>query len=190
VGSFQRTLPAAAPEFRNDPHHSGLIHSFRECFLIDFPAFPCILTDWNDAESEETPLAVTTVRNLRAVPYSEVVALVRYLDGHTPFTTKHNVEGDEFENVLVVLGRGWNRYNFDQLLQRMAQPGSVTPDKWSAFERNRNLFYISCSRSMTNLALLFTQLLSAASLSLLTSWFGQQHVIDVGARGFTVLSAK
>jgi hypothetical protein len=128
--------------------------------------------------------------NLRGIPYSEVIALVGYLNGHTPFTTKHNTKGDEFENVLVVLGRGWNRYDFDQLLQWMAKPGSVASDRLSAFERNRNLFYVCCSRSITNLALLFTQQLSSASLSLLISWFGQRQVIDVGAGGFAALSAK
>jgi DNA helicase-2/ATP-dependent DNA helicase PcrA len=146
--------------------------------------------EWVDSKTEPTPSAVTIVRNLRAVPYSEVIALVGYLNGHTPFTTKHNTKGDEFENVLVVLGRGWNRYDFDQLLQWMAKPGSVTPDKLSAFERNRNLFYVCCSRSITNLALLFTQQLSPASLSLLISWFGQRQVNDVGAGGFAALSAK
>jgi DNA helicase-2/ATP-dependent DNA helicase PcrA len=146
--------------------------------------------DWADSEIETAPSAVTIVRSLRAVPYSEVIALVGYLNGHTPFTTKHNTKGDEFENVLVVLGRGWNRYNFDQFLQWMSSPGSVTPDKQSAFERNRNLFYVCCSRPTTNLALLFTQLLSPMSLSLLISWFGQSQVIDVGTAGFAALSAK
>jgi len=146
--------------------------------------------EWVGSETEQTPSAVTIVRNLRAVPYSEVIALVRYLNGHTPFTTKHNTKGDQFENVLVVLGRGWNRYDFDQLLQWMAKPGSVTPNKLSAFERNRNLFYVCCSRSITNLVLLFTQQLSPTSLSLLNSWFGHQQVIDVGAGGFAALSAR
>lgn len=146
--------------------------------------------EWEDSETEPTPLPVKIVRNLRAVPYSEVTALVGYLNGHTPFTTKHSVKGDEFENVLVVLGRGWNRYDFDQLLQWMAKPGSVTPDRLSAFERNRNLFYVCCSRPTTNLALLFTQQLSSPSLSLLTAWFGHHQVIDVGAGGFAALSAK
>jgi DNA helicase-2/ATP-dependent DNA helicase PcrA len=146
--------------------------------------------DWVDSDTELTPSVVSIVRSLRAVPYREVIALVGYLNGHTPFTTKHNTKGDEFENVLLVLGRGWNRYNFDQLLQWMANPGSVTPDRLSAFERNRNLFYVCCSRPITNLALLFTQQLSPTSLTLLTSWFGQRQVFDVGANGFAALSAN
>lgn len=143
-----------------------------------------------DSQIEPVPSAVTIVKNLRAVPYTELIALVGYLDEHTPLTTKHNTEVDEFENVLMVPGRGWNRYNFDQFLQWMASPGSVIPDKQRAFERNRNLFYVCCSRPMTNPALLFTQQISSIPLSLLISWFGQGQVIDVGRGGFAALKAK
>ena len=88
---------------------------------------------------------------------------------------KHSVKGDEFENVLVVLGRGWNKYNFDQYLE-WAGSGIVPADKQDAYERNRNIFYVSCSRSTTRLALLFTQKLSQASIQTLQSWFGAAAV--------------
>ncbi|EOV6725562.1 hypothetical protein ACN9WY_003653 [Salmonella enterica] len=53
---------------------------------------------------------------MKDIPYSEVKSLRRYLDGHSPFETKHGVNGAEFENVLVVVGRGWNQYNFGEML--------------------------------------------------------------------------
>ncbi|WP_200835041.1 hypothetical protein [Phyllobacterium salinisoli] len=34
---------------------------------------------------------VTRLRKLRAVPYIELIALDRFIDGHTPFATKHGV---------------------------------------------------------------------------------------------------
>lgn len=136
--------------------------------------------EWDDSSGTEVPEVIDRVRKMRVVSYTEMVALAQYLEGHTPFTTKHNVKGDEFENVLVVLGRGWNRYNFDQLLQWMANKGNIPQDRIATYERNRNLFYVTCSRPTTNLALLFTQLLSPASLALITSWFGANQVIDVG----------
>lgn len=136
--------------------------------------------DWQGTEHApgETPEdKVARTLKLHEVPYSQVVALHQFINGHTPFATKHSVKGDEFENVLVVLGRGWNKYNFGQFLEWVAQ-GGPPADKWEAFERNRNLFYVSCSRPTTRLALLFTQELSAAALGTLNSWFGQQHVHD------------
>lgn len=126
-------------------------------------------TEWHGEEGEDPPRRVQQTRQLRDVPYKEIIALNRFVDGYTPFGTKHSVKGDEFENVLVVIGRGWNRYNFDQFLQWSAE--GVPAGKQDAFERNRNLFYVCCSRPKTRLALLFTQELSEASLAVLDRWF-------------------
>jgi DNA helicase-2/ATP-dependent DNA helicase PcrA len=125
--------------------------------------------EWHGEEGEEPPRRIQQIRQLRDVPYKEVIALDRFIDGHTPFATKHSVKGDEFENVLVVLGRGWNKYNFDQFLQWSAE--GVPSGKQDVFERNRNLFYVCCSRPTTRLALLFTQELSDVSLAILDYWF-------------------
>lgn len=124
---------------------------------------------------EELPERVALTRNLREIPYRQVIALDTFIDGHTPFATKHSVKGDEFENVLVVVGRGWNKYNFDQYLE-WAGSGNVPADKQESYERNRNLFYVSCSRPTTRLALLFTQKLSNASIQTLQSWLGADAV--------------
>lgn len=111
---------------------------------------------------------------LSAIPYQQVVALAQFLEGHTPFDTKHGVKGAEFENVLVVAGRGWNLYDFNQMLEFMG--GKIPPDKLASFERNRNLFYVACSRPKQRLAVLFTQQLSAAALAMLTKLFGADAV--------------
>ena len=127
------------------------------------------------AAGEDLPDRVVVTRNLRAIPYREVIALDQFINGHTPFATKHSVKGDEFENVVVVLGRGWNKYNFDQYLE-WAGSGNVPTGKQDTFERYRNLFYVSCSRPTTRLALLFTQKLSQASIQTFQSWFGVEAV--------------
>lgn len=58
-----------------------------------------------DSGLEEQELrSVNRHRRLREVRYQEIVNLVRFVDGFTPFTTQHSVKGAEFENVLVVLG--------------------------------------------------------------------------------------
>ncbi|HEY9579567.1 MAG TPA: UvrD-helicase domain-containing protein [Rhizorhapis sp.] len=118
---------------------------------------------------------VTQLRKLRAVPYVEVMALDRFIDGHTPFATKHGVKGAEFENVLVVVGRGWNKYNFAQMLEWI--DAGPPPDKLEFFENNRNLFYVACSRPKVRLALLFTQVLTANAMAKLTAWFGAANVV-------------
>ncbi len=126
----------------------------------------------NPTFEENSPLE--TLYNLKRVPYRQVMALDKFLDEKTPFSTKHGVKGDEFENVLVVLGRGWNLYNFSQFLEWAA--GKCPPDKQETYERNRNLFYVACSRPKKRLALLFTQKISANALATLEEWFGKSAV--------------
>jgi len=130
-----------------------------------------------DLESgEEMPRALKELGDLRTVPYREIVALCRYLSGHSPFETKHGVKGAEFENVLVVVGRGWNRYNFNDMLELAGQGAQIPANKKAAFERNRNLFYVTCSRPKRRLAVLFTQELSNLAMQTVGNWFGTDNL--------------
>ncbi len=127
------------------------------------------------SEAEPMPEALAEIEKFRAVPYSEIKALRAYHSGFSPFETKHGVKGAEFENVLVVVGRGWNRYNFGEMLD-LAGSRIIPAAKQDAFERNRNLFYVACSRPKRRLALLFTQQLTPTAISTLGRWFGQETV--------------
>lgn len=123
----------------------------------------------------DEPDAVERLRNLRAVPYRQLTALTQFINEQTPFSTKHGVKGAQFENVLVVVGRGWADYNFNEFLEWAGEAGPP-PDKVEKFESNRNLFYVACSRPKRRLALLFTQKLSEGALSTLSKWFGAGSV--------------
>jgi DNA helicase II / ATP-dependent DNA helicase PcrA len=113
---------------------------------------------------------------LREVSYREVVALTRYIDEQTPFSTKHGVKGAEFENVLVVFGRGWSHYDFNKFLEWAGAGDEIPANKREAFERNRNLFYVACSRPRRRLALLFTQRITSRAITTLGSWFGEDAI--------------
>lgn len=110
------------------------------------------------------------IKNIRCIPYSELINVVQYIDDKTLFSTKHGVKGAEFENVLVVFGRGWNNYNWNQMLEWATN--GIPKGKQDSFERNRNLFYVACSRPKKRLTLLFTQELSATAIATLQNWFG------------------
>jgi len=133
-----------------------------------------ILKPSDELEEDERKL-VKKLNMLRSVDYREVSNLGEYIDEKTPFSTKHGVKGAQFDNVLVVFGRGWNQYNWNQMLEWM--DGNYPEDKRDTFERNRNLFYVSCSRAKHNLILLFTQELSVKSISVLERVFGKENVL-------------
>ena len=135
------------------------------------------LKDLTEFEDESEKQFVSKIRKLKLVKYSEVIELAKYIDDKTPFSTNHGVKGAEFENVLVVCGRGWNKYNWSQFLGWVND--GIPVDKKEAFERNRNLFYVSCSRPKKRLAVLFTQELSDSALATLNDWFLPENIIPM-----------
>lgn len=119
----------------------------------------------------EAPDDIERLRMMHTVPYKQVGVLKHFIEEKTPFSTKHGVKGAQFENVLVIFGRGWNQYNFVQFLE-LAGAATIPANKVDAYERNRNLFYVACSRPKKRLALLFTQELTRGALETLGNWFG------------------
>jgi DNA helicase II / ATP-dependent DNA helicase PcrA len=131
--------------------------------------------DQSDLDEKERE-RLEQIQNLRSVDFQEVIFLSKFIDDLTPFSTKHSVKGAEFNNVLVVIGRGWNQYNFAQMLEWISK--GVPFDKEDSFERNRNLFYVACSRPKNNLALLFTQELSEDAKNSLANLLGGQLIMS------------
>lgn len=84
---------------------------------------------------------------LLAVPYVEVSRYRAVLENSMPFSTKHGVKGDEFQNVVVILddaGANWNQYSFGKML-------AGTDTSQGREKRTRNLFYVCCSRAKDKL---------------------------------------
>lgn len=107
-----------------------------------------------------------------------MIELVKFVEKRTPFATQHSVKGAEFENVLVVLGGGWNHYNWPQLLE-LFETGELDAKNSKGFYRSRNLFYVSISRPMTRLAVLATQTLSTNALAAVNRLFGKDNVEEL-----------
>jgi DNA helicase-2/ATP-dependent DNA helicase PcrA len=63
------------------------------------------------------------------------------------------------------------------LLELAQDSARIPANKQEAFERNRNLFYVTCSRPKRRLAILFTQELSNGAIATLENWFGI-HAIE------------
>lgn len=134
------------------------------------------LNSFDKNAGEEMPRSLAEYEKLRAVRYKEIISLTDYLTGYSPFETKHGVKGAEFENVIVVVGRGWNQYNFNNMLEQAQNPANIPEKSLDAYERNRNLFYVACSRPKHRLALLFTQELTDKALVTLKNWFGVDSI--------------
>ncbi|QLF72045.1 ATP-dependent helicase (plasmid) [Peteryoungia desertarenae] len=126
-------------------------------------------------ETEEESNSLKRHRKLRNVHYKEIVALVEFINGFTPFATQHSVKGAEFENVLVILSGGWNHYNWPKYLE-LRHTGIIPAKDQGGYYRARNLFYVAISRPKKRLAVLATQELSATALASAVDLFGSEHV--------------
>lgn len=135
------------------------------------------MTAFDPEAGEPEKSSVNRHRRLRDVKYQEVVNLVRFVDGFTPFATQHSVKGAEFENVLVVFGGGWNHYNWPRMLEYMVAGAKPKPEHQKGFNRARNLFYVSVSRPKRRLAILFTQTMSDKSLEVLNTLFANEVAV-------------
>ena len=58
----------------------------------------------------------------------------------------------------------------------LAEKSPVPVTDKEMFERNRNLFYVVCSRPKKRLALLFTQEISGTAMKTLETWFGAENI--------------
>lgn len=133
------------------------------------------LNSLDSAPVPEGASALKRYSKLRDVPYKEVIEIAKFIEKQTAFATQHSVKGAEFENVLVVLGGGWNHYNWPLFLE-LIKTKALTEKNTKGFYRARNLFYVSLSRPMVRLAVLATQTMSDKALESAEELFGSENV--------------
>ncbi|MEU5235511.1 UvrD-helicase domain-containing protein [Streptomyces lydicus] len=134
--------------------------------------------DLVDAQDISEPRRLVEYGKFRNVSYREVVALHRYVEENTPFSTQHGVKGAEYPSVLAVFG-GWNLYNFPEMLANFPRRDALSDEDRKRFVRSRNLFYVACSRAQHDFALLFTTELSRNALQTLKEWIGESNIVGI-----------
>ncbi len=114
------------------------------------------------------------INDLMSIEYSEVINASKYVNNETIYRTDHGVKGEEFENVLLIIGRGWNNYKFDKYLQN---PLTKDDANYKSYVRNRNLFYVACSRPIKNLVLFITYEIDSDFNKYLENVFQRKNII-------------
>ncbi|MBS1502480.1 MAG: ATP-dependent helicase [Bacteroidetes bacterium] len=138
--------------------------------VIDYAAESgiCIKDDKLAQFKVNSPYLYNRVKDVKYKPFQN---LYEYLEGYTPFSTQHKIKGAEFQNVLVVMDNGnWSDYNFEYLFTKRT-------DKPTVIERTKKIFYVCCTRSKDNLAVLYIDpndvvIVTAKEL------FGDDNVVD------------
>ncbi|NVJ64324.1 MAG: ATP-dependent helicase [Flavobacteriaceae bacterium] len=125
--------------------------------------------------TEDESNSLKRYRELRKVPYTELVAVSEFINGFTPFATQHSVKGAEFENVLVILSGGWNQYNWPRFLNQF-RTNNIPAAQQAGYYRARNLLYVALSRPKKRLVVLATQTLSQNALATAEHLFDQNVI--------------
>lgn len=91
----------------------------------------------------------TTIKEFLDLEYEQFLAAISFLYPEAEFSTEHGVKGEEYDNVIFVISKGWNQYQFETYAPMIKN--GYPQDKKVAYIRNRNLFYVCCSRSKKRL---------------------------------------
>lgn len=110
------------------------------------------------------------------IDYTEVINAIEFQKPETDYSTDHGVKGEEYNNVILIMGRGWNNYKFDELLYQKVE--LIGAQDRAAYIRNRNLFYVCCSRPKKRLAIFITVPVNSSFRSYLNNIFGAENVMN------------
>lgn len=116
------------------------------------------------------------IKKLYEIDYLEVIKALDFFNENSIYATNHGVKGTEYDNVLMVMGRGWNDYRFENILHRKNE--DLDEKELKAYIRNRNLFYVGCSRAKKRLALLITIPVQQDFIKYLQQIFGEGNIVD------------
>ena len=136
-------------------------------------------------ESPETTYVSThSIKSFLELEYSQFTAAIDFLYPDALFSTDHGVKGEEYDNVIFVISKGWNLYQFEKYAPMITGQINVPNGKQDSYERNRNLFYVCCSRSKkrlfffvsiqpdSNLQSFFTKLVGADNIYTYSQYIG------------------
>lgn len=102
----------------------------------------------NPDEPYSSKKSISSFLNLN---YSQFISAIHFLYPDSIFSTEHGVKGEEYDNVIFVISKGWFKYKFDVYAPMITKECPILLEEKESFERNRNLFYVCCSRSKKRL---------------------------------------
>jgi DNA helicase II / ATP-dependent DNA helicase PcrA len=120
-------------------------------------------------------------------PFSEIAPYAAYVAHQAPFDTHQGVKGLEFDRVMVLMDDGEARgflFGYDKLLgakgPTAADIKNLQEGKESSLDRTRRLFYVTCSRARSSLALVAYSSNPAAVRTYVISneWFTADEVVS------------
>jgi DNA helicase-2/ATP-dependent DNA helicase PcrA len=117
------------------------------------------------AEEEEEETAdqdkeLAAWREFLATPFDQISAYAEYVSGASPFVTHQGVKGLEFPRVMVIISDDEAKgflFSYDKLFGAKAKSPTdlkhESAGEETTIDRTRRLFYVTCSRAESSLAI-------------------------------------
>ena len=118
----------------------------------------------------------TSIQSFLELDYLQFTAAIDFLFPDAMFSTEHGVKGEEYDNVVFVISKGWNLYQFETYAPMITGHANVPEGKQASYERNRNLFYVCCSRSKKRLFFFVSVPIDAVFRAFLTKLVGTDNI--------------
>lgn len=118
----------------------------------------------------------TSIQSLLNLDYAQFTSAIDFLYPEALFSTEHGVKGEEYDNVVFVISKGWNQYQFETYAPMITGKSAIPSGKQASFERNRNLFYVCCSRPRKRLYFFVSLPIDPVFKSFLVELVGEQNI--------------
>lgn len=118
----------------------------------------------------------TSIQSLLNLDYAQFTSAIDFLYPESLFSTEHGVKGEEYDNVVFVISKGWNQYQFETYAPMITGKSAIPSGKQASFERNRNLFYVCCSRPRKRLYFFVSVPIDPVFKSFLVELVGEQNI--------------
>ena len=117
-----------------------------------------------------------SIQSFLELSYMQFKSAIDFLFPDAIFSTDHGVKGEEYDNVVFVISKGWNLYQFDTYAPMITGHSEVPRNKLSSYEKNRNLFYVCCSRAKKRLVFFVSVPIDSTFRSFLNEVIGLENI--------------
>lgn len=118
-----------------------------------------------------------TIQQFLQLDYAQFIAVRDFLYPDAQFSTEHGVKGEEYDNVVFVISKGWNQYQFETYAPMITGHTSIPKGKEASYERNRNLFYVCCSRPKKRLFFFVTVPIDSSFRTFWVTLVGEENIL-------------
>ncbi|MDP2031668.1 MAG: AAA family ATPase [Thiobacillus sp.] len=178
------------------PTFQDVLNSVAKSNLFEIPDSILVFADNGDVETEsiaqedekeaaEQDNELAAWREFLSTPFDQINAYTEYVSGTSPFGTHQGVKGLEFPRVMLIISDDEAKgflFSYDKLFGAKAKSSTdlkhESAGEETTIDRTRRLFYVTCSRAESSLAIVaYSEQPEAVRLQVLEEgWFDASEI--------------